>query len=64
MMAPIKVVAGKEERLMGADDGEPMTEEQAVRLRVLCEQQDLEFDGNLTRAEAEARIHALEEAQD
>ncbi|WP_375261015.1 DUF3072 domain-containing protein [Palleronia sp.] len=41
---------------------EPMTEEQAVRLRQLCEKHDEAFDGNLTRQEADARIEALEKA--
>ena len=41
---------------------EPMTEEQAVRLRQLCEKHDEPFDGNLTQQQANARIHTLEKA--
>ncbi|EKE44765.1 hypothetical protein OCGS_1148 [Oceaniovalibus guishaninsula JLT2003] len=39
---------------------EPMTEVQAVRLRELCQKLDEPFDGNLTQAQADARIEALE----
>ena len=41
---------------------EPMTDEQAVRLRELCEKHDEAFDGNMTREQADARIKALSQA--
>ena len=42
------------------DDG-PMTDKQAVVLRELCEKHGEPMDGNLTRAQADARIAALKE---
>ena len=49
--------------VVGADDpsaDEPMTAKQAAQLRQLCEKHDEAFDGALTRAQADARIKALE----
>ena len=42
------------------DPDAKMTGEQADILRALCEKADEPFDGNLTQAQAEQRIDALE----
>ena len=54
-LSPDSAVVGSGDR--HAD--EPMTDEQAVRLRQLCEKHDEAFDGSLTREQAEARIEAM-----
>ncbi len=45
-------------------DEEPMTEEQAVRLRELCERLGEPFDAALTRYQASRRLAYLEELAD
>ncbi|RVT82693.1 DUF3072 domain-containing protein [Rhodobacteraceae bacterium CCMM004] len=43
------------------DGNDPMTDEQAVKLRALSEEAGEPFDGALTRAQADERIDLLEE---
>lgn len=52
-----------ENDLEGRDD-EPMTEQQAVRLRELCERTGEPFDAALTRYQASRRLAYLEELAD
>lgn len=57
----IGVNAGED--LAGRDE-EPMTEQQAVRLRELCERTGEPFDAALTRYQASRRLAYLEELAD
>ena len=46
------------------DDDAPMTDKQAAILRDLTDREGLDFDGSLTKAQADERIAALRERQD
>lgn len=45
-----------EVRVVDVDHGEPMTEDQAAHLRILCAEAGEEFEPNLTRYQADQRI--------
>ncbi|SDY20174.1 DUF3072 domain-containing protein [Citreimonas salinaria] len=49
---------------LAARDKEPMTEQQAVRLRELCERTGEPFDTALTKYQASRRLAYLEELAD
>ncbi|EAR52036.1 hypothetical protein OG2516_13464 [Oceanicola granulosus HTCC2516] len=60
MMPPVKTVLDSPAAESDHDPDAPMTNDQAVHLRSLCEATGEEFDTALTEAQAHARILELE----
>ena len=61
MIEPIKTILPDPDAQAAQDPDAPMTDRQAATLRDLTARTGDPFDGNLTQAQAQERIEALQE---
>ena len=61
MIAPKKTIIDDPDATSPTHPDDPMTSDQADRLRALCDEAGEEFDGALTQQQATERMRLLEE---